>query len=73
MELVKSLKPGGILILSEGDFEWYKENQMDFAVPADPNCSQPVQPGKTWLAHNAYGAHRGRFPKSYGLYNNHIQ
>jgi len=63
-ELVKCLKPGGMVILAEGDFEWYGENQMNFAVPTDPNCAESTQPGKTWLAQNALGAHRN-FPAYY--------
>jgi len=54
-ELVKCLKPGGMLILIEGDVEWHNEDQAHLAVPADPNCPDQVQPGKTWIGQNAHG------------------
>jgi len=54
-ELVKCLKPGGMLILAEGGVEWHNEDQTHLAVPADPNCPDQVQPGKTWIGRNIYG------------------
>ena len=53
-ELVKCLKPGGMLILIDGDPEWTQENQTDRAVPADPNCPDSNQPGKSWIAQNVF-------------------
>jgi hypothetical protein len=47
-----------MLILIEGDFELYKRNQANFAVPVDPNCTNAMQPGKSWVAQNTFGAHR---------------
>jgi len=46
-----------MLILIEGDFEFYRENQTNLAVPAVPDCPNTMQPGKTWLAQNALGAY----------------
>lgn len=46
-----------MLILIEGDFEFYSENQANFAVPVDPNCNNAMQPGKSWIAQNAFGGH----------------
>ena len=55
-ELIRCLKPGGMLILAEGDCELNKEDQAYFAEPADPNnCTDPTQGGKTWLTHKAHG------------------
>ena len=55
-ELIRCLKPGGMLILAEGDCELNKEDQAYFAEPADPNnCTDATQGGKTWLTHKAHG------------------
>lgn len=55
---MKCLKPGGMLILIEGDFELYQMNQANYAVPVEPNCTNAMQPGKSWLTHILFGAHR---------------
>ena len=44
-----------MLILVEGDIEWHKEDQVHLAVPADPNCPDATQPGKSWTRQNSYG------------------
>jgi len=44
-----------MLILSEGDVEWHKEDQAHLAVLADPNCPDLTQPGKTWIGQNVNG------------------
>lgn len=60
-----------MVILAEGDFEWYRENQVDFAVPTDPHCVETTQPGKTWLAQNALGADRSSPPYYLGVLSSH--
>ena len=54
-ELVRCLKPGGMLILAEGDAELNLEDQITFAGRADPNSIDPTQGGKTWVAHKING------------------
>jgi len=54
-ELVRCLKPGGMLLLGEGDVEWHNEDQVTLTAPADPNCPDSTQPGKTWLTQRALG------------------
>jgi hypothetical protein len=54
-ELVKCLKPGGMLILSEGDIEWRKEDQVHLGIPVDSNCPDAIQPGKSWNVKNGHG------------------
>jgi len=44
-----------MLLLGEGDVEWQNEDQVTLAGPADPNCSDPTQRGKTWITRKAYG------------------
>ena len=44
-----------MVILAEGDGELNKEDQANFAEPADPNCTDPTQNGKTWVTHKAHG------------------
>lgn len=44
-----------MLILGEGDVEWHNEDQVTLSMPADPNCPEPTQPGKTWITQKAYG------------------
>ena len=44
-----------MLLLSEGDEELRSENQITFATPADPNCPDSAQRGKTWLTRKAHG------------------
>ena len=46
-----------MLLLGEGDGELQNENQMTFATPADPNCPDPAQDGKTWLTRKAHGTY----------------
>jgi len=54
-EIIRCLKPGGLLLLGEGDTEFYSEDQVHLAVPADPNCADPTQRGKSWMTQKAYG------------------
>ena len=63
-ELVKCLKPGGMLILAEGDVEWHKEDQAHLATPADPDCLDATQPGKSWITRNALGMYSHPFTSS---------
>lgn len=44
-----------MLILGEGDVEWHNEDQVTMSAPADPNCAEATQPGKTWIQQKAYG------------------
>jgi hypothetical protein len=44
-----------MLILIEGDFELRNEDQAYLTVPADPNCPDRTQPGKTWIGQNTHG------------------
>jgi len=59
-ELVKCLKPGGMLLLVEGGVEWHTEDQAHLAVPADPDCPDLIQPGKTWLGRFAYESEKAQ-------------
>ena len=54
-ELIRCLKPGGMLILGEGDGECNVEDQVTFAEPADPNIPDQNQRGKTWVIRKAHG------------------
>jgi len=67
-ELVKCLKPGGILILAEGEVEWYKEDQVHLATSADPDCPDATQPGKTWIGHNVYETGKASPARGVDLY-----
>lgn len=44
-----------MLLLGEGDVEWQNEDQVTFADPADSNCPDPTQSGKTWITLKSYG------------------
>ena len=44
-----------MLILGEGDVEWHNEDQVTLSMPADPNCPDATQPGKSWMTQKAYG------------------
>ena len=44
-----------MLILVEGDVEWHKEDQARLATPADPDCLDAIQPGKTWIGQSILG------------------
>jgi len=44
-----------MLILAEGGFEWREEDQAHLGVPADSNCPDTTQPGKTWNVKFAHG------------------
>ena len=46
-----------MLILGEGDVEWHNEDQVTLAAPADPNCPDATQAGKTWMTQKAYGVY----------------
>ena len=43
-----------MLLLVEGSVEWHAEDQAHLAVPADPDCLDLIQPGKTWIGRMAY-------------------
>jgi len=53
-----------MLILVEGDVEWQKEDQAHLAVPADPNCPDLTQPGKTWIGQFVNGMYSCPSPLS---------
>jgi len=44
-----------MLLLGEGDVEWQIEDQVTLATPADPNCPDTLQRGKSWITRKAYG------------------
>ena len=46
--MIKCLKPGGMFILIEGDFEFHQEDQTHLSPPADPNHPDASEPGQTW-------------------------
>lgn len=50
-EAAKCVKPGGVFLLVEGDFEWYAEDQVHLQ---EPNNIQ--FPDGSWLARFFYGA-----------------
>ena len=50
-----------MLIVGEGDGECNVANQAAFAAPADPNCLNPTQRGKTWIIQKAHGMYSSPF------------
>lgn len=50
-EATRCVKPGGVFLLVEGDFEWYAEDQVHLQEPNNAEF-----PDGSWLAKFSYGA-----------------
>jgi hypothetical protein len=51
-EAVKCLRPGGVFLLVEGDFELYREDMITFQEPRNDKFRDG-----SWAAKHAYGTH----------------